>query len=129
MGERQERITPRAIDRESFCLPPDPTAYSDPDIFDRAWEIHMRTCATWPMHRIRGVAYPFGRPAAMPRHHWRVSWDVMQALWNASPLPWPATNPKATDGYHNTLLFGWRVERDDSAPAGTMVLEMDSETR
>jgi hypothetical protein len=68
------------------------------------------------------IARPFGRPDAMPEHRWRVSWDVMQALTEAAPPPYPAPNPKDSAGTVR-LLFGWPVEVDKAAPAGTLLLE------
>jgi len=66
------------------------------------------------------LARPFGTPHDMPPHVWRVSWDVMQALYNASPPP-VGPNPKNGDD-GTRRLFGWRIERDLDAPPGTLEL-------
>jgi hypothetical protein len=59
----------------------------------------------------------------MPPHEWRVSPDVYQALYEASPLPYPIPNPKSgRDG--KTRLFGWLVNRDPELPVGSMLLEL-----
>jgi hypothetical protein len=99
------------------------------NIMDLAYVIHERKCDLWrglPLSAdiLDGdprIAQPFGRPLAMPEHHWRVSWDVMQALHNASPPPHPVPNPKTSHGATKVLL-GWPVEVDRDAPPGTMLL-------
>jgi excisionase family DNA binding protein len=83
--------------------------------------IHLRTCKPWAGRRIRGVAYPFGVPDAMPPHRWRASWDVMQALTEAAPPP-IGDNPKGSEGA-TKLLFGWPIDVDRDASPGTLALE------
>jgi len=90
---------------------------------------HEQECQHWrgiPLNEFVAdgdprIAQPFGRPVAMPEHHWRVSWDVMQALTEAAPPPLPMDNPKTADGA-TKLLFGWTIEVDRDAPAGTLSL-------
>jgi hypothetical protein len=91
-------------------------------VLQRAYELHVRACEPYDDGvRIRGVAYPFGRPDGMSEHEWRVSPDVMQALVDASPPPQPAPNPKTAEAAAR-LLFGWRIVVDESAPSGTLEL-------
>lgn len=99
-------------------------------ILDSAYRIHVHTCDKWrglpvdprlELHLSR-LAQPFGRPVGMPEHRWRVSWDVMQALYEAAPPPKPVPNPKTSEG-PMPMLFGWPVDRDDAAPVGTLLLE------
>lgn len=83
--------------------------------------MHERKCDLWRGPKHPGLARPFGRPEYMPPHHWRVSWDVMQALTEASPPPDPLDNPKTSEGA-TKLLFGWPVLVDQDAQAGTLSL-------
>lgn len=94
-------------------------------ILEQARAMHMAACEPYRGSRIRGVAYPFGIPDGMPPHVWRVSWDIMQALYNASPPP-VGPNPKSGDD-GTTRLFGWPVIRDKALPNGTMRLELRRE--
>lgn len=98
-------------------------------ILDIARTVHEQKCDHWrglPLseHVPDGdprIAQPFGRPLAMPEHHWRVSPDVMQALTEAGPPPQPIPNPKTADG-PTKLLFGWPIDVDRAAPPGTLLL-------
>jgi hypothetical protein len=98
-------------------------------IIDLAYIAHEQKCDHWrgiPLSEFvpdgdPRIARPFGRPFAMPEHHWRVSWDVMQALTEAAPPPFPVDNPKTADDV-TKLLFGWPIEVDREAPAGTLLL-------
>lgn len=92
-------------------------------VLDAAYIVHVRTCEPWASPRIRGVAYPFGVPDGMPPHRWRVSWDVMQALTEASP-PSTGDNPKTSEGAEK-LLFGWPIDVDRDAVPSTLALGID----
>jgi hypothetical protein len=89
-------------------------------VLDMAYVELRRVQRDWPDDRIPGVGYPFGNPDGMPPHRWRVSWDVMQALTEAAPPP-AIPNPKTSEGFVK-LLFGWPIEVDRGAPAGTLKL-------
>lgn len=103
-------------------------------ILDVAWIAHEQKCSHWRGLPLDGdppipdghpgIAAPFGRPIAMPAHRWRVSWDVMQALTEAGPPPYPVPNPKTADGAEK-VLFGWPISVDRSAPLGTLILAVD----
>lgn len=93
-------------------------------IYATAYEQHKAACDrydNWYRHPM--LAYPFGRPEGMPGHHWVVSWDVMQSLTEAAPLPAPIPNPKTSVGL-TKLLFGWPLRVDRDAPPGTLRLVM-----
>ena len=86
-----------------------------------AWSMHVEACRPYKLPRSPHLAEPFGTPIGMPDHRWRVSTDVLQALYEASPPP-IGPNPKSGDD-GTTRLFGWVVERDAALPTGTMLLE------
>jgi len=98
-------------------------------ILDLAAMIHTAKCDQWrgiPLNEDvpdgdPRIAQPFGRPVAMPEHHWRVSRDVMQALTEAAPPPYRIVNPKTAEGV-TKLLFGWPIEVDPDATSGTLWL-------
>jgi hypothetical protein len=90
-------------------------------VIEVAYVLHAKACLGYPDVHIRGTARPFGVPSEMPPHRWRVSWDVMQALTEAAPPPFSVPNPKTADGPVR-LLFGWPLDVDRDAPAGTMEL-------
>ena len=86
-----------------------------------AGEIHRTACEPYRVPVDPRLAHPFGTPEDMPPHRWRVSRDVLQALYNASPPP-VGPNPKNGDD-GTRRLFGWAIDVDASAQPGTMVLE------
>ena len=86
-----------------------------------AQAIHVEACRPYRLPRSPHLAYPFGTPVGMPEYRWRVSTDMLQALYNASPPP-VGSNPKSDDD-GMTRLFGWVVERDAALPRGTLLLE------
>lgn len=95
---------------------------SEPAIIAYARMAHEHRCDAWRGIEHPGLAHSFGRPENMPPHRWRVSWDMMQALTEAAPPPFPAENAKTAEGA-TKLLFGWPIARDDSAGPGLLVLE------
>ena len=86
-------------------------------LYERAVTLHARACSKYPFHRLRGVAYPFGRPPQMPAHKWIVSPDIRDDLYAAMPngplFPTPI----------QPVLLGWPVVTDRNLPFGTMRLE------
>ncbi|HEV8545007.1 MAG TPA: hypothetical protein VGQ64_01830 [Candidatus Limnocylindrales bacterium] len=89
--------------------------------FDVAWRKHVKACLGYGPICDPRLAHPFGVPEDMPPHVWRVSSDVMQALTEAGPPPYPIPNPKSGDDGVKRL-FGWEVVTDAALPAGSMAL-------
>jgi hypothetical protein len=94
-------------------------------ILEAAWRIHVKACDPFRVPAeppfvgldARKLAQPFGTPEGMPPHHWIVSSDVLQALYEAAPPPMPGIAP--------LQLFGWPIVQDEDAPAQTLRLEAD----
>jgi DNA (cytosine-5)-methyltransferase 1 len=74
------------------------------DVLDRAYEIQAAVRLRYPAWD-RRLAHPFGVSGDAPAHEWRVSPDVMQALYDAMPLPYPVPNPKSRGGRLPTLTL------------------------
>lgn len=82
-------------------------------ILDQAWALHLAARRPYGRPRDHRLAYPFGTPRDMPPHHWRVSRDVMQGLYDASPsYPKPSlgATPSSTAG-RSMLTRRQRLER------------------
>lgn len=86
-----------------------------------ALSIHEHVCDRWRLlPEDDRLAHPFNVPTGMPPHIWRMSADVVSALYKASPPP-VGPNPKGS--YEATLLlFGWPIVQDAEAPRGTLLL-------
>jgi hypothetical protein len=88
-------------------------------IFDRAYK--MLAEAKLLGRPPRGIAMPFG-VIELDAWRWRVSGDVLQALYDAMPPPFPIPNPKSGDDV-TRRLFGLTLVEDRALPPNAIVLE------